>query len=194
MKRTHLTLIAAAVGAAFSIAVSASPAMTKSSYDDSSRAIDAQYKTAKAACDALKGNAQDICEANAKGAKSVSQAELKADYKPSHESRYDARIAKADADYSVSMQMCDDRTGNDKDVCVKEAKAARVSGKANAKVQLKTADARTHAARGITAVRQDAAQDKRDAGYAVAREKCDALSGDAKAACATDAKSQYGKQ
>jgi len=193
MKRTHLTLLAAAIGTAFSVAVSAGPAMTKTSYDESGKIIDAQYKTAKAACDVLKANAQDVCEAQAKGAKSVAHAELKAEYKPSHQTHYDARIAKVDADYSVAKEMCDDKAGNDKDVCVKEAKAARVSGKANAKVQLKTADARTDAARDITAVRQDAAQDKRDANYAVAREKCDALSGDAKSACTTEAKTQYGK-
>jgi len=168
--------------------------MTKASYEESGKAIDAQYKTAKAACDVLAGNAQDVCEANATGAKSVSRAELMAEYKPSHQTRYEARIAKVDADYSVAKEMCDDKAGNGKDVCIKEAKAARVAGKADAKVQLKTADARTHAARDITAVRQDAGQDKRDASYAVAREKCDALSGDAKAACANEAKSQYGKQ
>ena len=156
MKRTHLTLLAAAIGTAFSVAVSASPAMTKASYDEAGRNIEAQYKTAKATCKSLKDNAQDICEAQAKGAQNVAHAELKADYKPSHESRYDARVVKADADYSVAREMCDDKAGNDKDVCMKEAKAARVTAKSNAKVSLKTADARTHAAKDITAVRQDA--------------------------------------
>jgi len=45
----------------------------------------------------------------------------------------------------------------------------------------------------ITEVRKDAAGDKRDAEYAVAIEKCDALAGDAKSTCVGSAKSRYGK-
>ena len=41
--------------------------------------------------------------------------------------------------------------------------------------------------------RKDAASDKRDANYAVAKEKCDALAGDAKNTCMSDAKARYGK-
>jgi hypothetical protein len=36
-------------------------------------------------------------------------------------------------------------------------------------------------------------EDKRDADYAVAKAKCDALAGDAKDICMNDAKAQYGK-
>ena len=182
MKRTNLTLIAAAVGLAFSAAVSAGTPMTKASYDESGKNIEAQYKTAKAACKSLKDNAQDICEAQAKGAQNVAHAELKADYKPSHESRYDARVVKADADYSVAREMCDDKAGNDKDVCVKEAKAALTRAQADAKAGEKTASAR-----------MDATKDKRDADYKVAAEKCEALAGDAKSACMKDAKARFGK-
>jgi len=35
--------------------------------------------------------------------------------------------------------------------------------------------------------------DKRDADYAVAKEKCDALSGNAKELCVNEAKKHYGK-
>jgi len=41
--------------------------------------------------------------------------------------------------------------------------------------------------------RQEATQDKRDADYKVAIEKCDALSGPAKSTCVSDAKLRYGK-
>ena len=36
-------------------------------------------------------------------------------------------------------------------------------------------------------------QDKRDAAYAVAKEKCDAMKGDAKDACIKNAKAKYGQ-
>ena len=42
-------------------------------------------------------------------------------------------------------------------------------------------------------VRRDAIEDKRDAEYKVAVEKCDALSGSAKSACVQDAKARFGK-
>jgi hypothetical protein len=70
---------------------------------------------------------------------------------------------------AVAKERCDDSAGNVKDVCVKEAKAAHVSAKADAKAQEKIVDAH-----------KDAAVDKRDAEYAVAKEKCDALSGNTK--------------
>lgn len=38
-----------------------------------------------------------------------------------------------------------------------------------------------------------AAQDKRDADYAVAKEKCDVLAGEAKLACTNQAKAMHGK-
>ena len=41
--------------------------------------------------------------------------------------------------------------------------------------------------------RNDAAEDKREADYKVATEKCDSLAGDAKAACVSAAKSRFGK-
>ena len=46
---------------------------------------------------------------------------------------------------------------------------------------------------GPADVRKDAATEKRDADYKVAKEKCDAIAGDAKASCMTDAKTRYGK-
>jgi hypothetical protein len=45
----------------------------------------------------------------------------------------------------------------------------------------------------INAARKDAAEDKRDADYAVAKEKCDVLAGDAKSRCISDAKARFGR-
>ena len=41
--------------------------------------------------------------------------------------------------------------------------------------------------------RKDAAEDKRDADYKLATEKCDSLAGDAKAACMSAAKAKFNK-
>ena len=60
--------------------------------------------------------------------------------------------------------------------------AANTKGKANSKAREQGADAR-----------KDAASDKRDADYAVAKEKCDAFAGDAKASCLNEAKACFGE-
>ena len=91
-------------------------------------------------------------------------------------------MAKADAAYEVAKEKCDDRSGNDKDVCVKEAKANHTKATADAKANKKVAE-----------VRKDAAEDKRDASYNLAKEKCDALSGDSKSQCLATAKARHGK-
>ena len=91
-------------------------------------------------------------------------------------------VAKADSAYAVAKEMCDEKGGNAKDVCVAEAKAAHTKAMADAKVAEKVGDAR-----------QDAADDKSTADYKVAVQKCDSLAGDAKAACITAAKTRYNK-
>src|SRR5512140_3567835 len=106
---------------------------------------EADLKAAKASCDSLAGNTKDICVAEAKGKASVAQAELKAKYQPSIKASHDARVAKADADYAVAMERCDDKGGNDKDVCVKEAKAAKVRAVADAQAWMETAKASSKA-------------------------------------------------
>ena len=204
MKRSTLTVLAAAIGLAFGTVASAHGQMSKTEYHNAKEGIEANYKTAKTACGTASGNANDICEAKAKGAEKIALAELEASYKPSREARHDVEVAKADAAYAVAKEECDDKSGNAKDVCVKEAKAAHTTAKADAKVHLKTADAHSAAAvktnraqadasTEIASVKKSAAAGKRDAQYSVAKEKCDALSGDPKEACMTEAKAQYGK-
>ena len=203
MKNTTLTLIAAAVSLAFSASAMAN-SMTKTEYNTAKKNIEADYKLAKTGCDPLLANAKDICMAEAKGRENVALAQLSATYKPSQKTRYEARIAQAQSDYAVAKEKCDDKAGNEKDVCVKQAQAAHTAAKADARTQLKTADAnqtaneksaKAHeqANKQIAEVRKDAVVEKRDAGYAVAKEKCDALSGNPKEACVTEAKARYSK-
>jgi hypothetical protein len=167
--------------------------ISKASYTQAVKDADAQYKIDKDACASLSGNAKDICAAEAKGKASVAKAEAEAAYKHTTKARENARIAHAQANYNVAIEKCDDLAGNRKDVCVKEAKAELVKGKANAKVDRVAADTSNEAATKQAEARKDASADKRDAEYKVAIEKCDALAGPAKDACVSSAKSQYGK-
>ncbi len=153
----------------------------KTAYDSAKGSAKSTYEAGKAKCDALNGNAKDICVAEAKAARTRVDEEAEAAYKNTPKAREHAIDEIAEADYKVAKERCDDKKGNDKDVCVKVAKAAMVKAKADAK-----------ATRVSTSAKMDASKDKREADYKVAAEKCDALSGDAKTACVKNAKAKYG--
>ena len=105
-------------------------------------------------------------------------------------------MAHAGADYAIAKEKCDDLSGNAKDVCVKDARAAHVTAKENAKVaqaQAKPAD--TPAAKGaaVAEARKDASAEKNEANYKAAKERCDTMQGDVKSKCVDDAKRIYGQ-
>jgi len=158
MSKLMISLLAAA-GIAFAGAANAadSKTMSRDAYKADKDKIEAQYKADKDRCSSLSGNAKDVCQAEAKGKEKVSKAELEADYKNTDRARIDARMAKADADYDVAKEKCDDLSGNQKDVCVKEAKAAHTKAKADAKVA--KVDSKT--ARASADKRAEARQDAR---------------------------------
>ena len=167
--------------------------MSQEAHDAAIKKADAQYKTDKAACDGMSGNAKDVCMEEAKGKEKIAKAEADAAFKNTPKAREAARTAHADAAYEVAKEKCDDLSGNQKDVCVKEAKAAHVKAVADAKVDRVAADTRNTAAEKTAAARRDASEDKRDADYKVAIEKCDSLSGAAKDTCVSNAKATFGK-
>jgi hypothetical protein len=172
--------LALAAALAFTAAPAANP--SKDEMKASEDRIEADYKSAKAACDKLSGNEKDVCMAEAKGKQKVAKAELQANASGKETDRAKVALARADANYDVAKERCDDKKGNDKDVCVKDAKAQHTKAKEDAKVAQNTAEDR-----------REAADDKRDAQYKAARERCDTMSGDAKDKCVADAKARYGK-
>ena len=194
MSKLMISLLAAA-GIAFAGAANAATTstMSRDAYKAEKEKIEAQYKADKAQCATMSGNAKDVCKEEAKGKDNVGKANLEAEYKNTDKARYNARIAKANADYEVAKEKCDDMSGNQKDVCVKEAKAMRTKEKANAKVAKVDSSTVHDTANKRAEARTDARKDTREAEYKVAAEKCDALSGAAKDQCVKDAKAHYGK-
>lgn len=205
MNKINTAAMSAAIILAFGISANAAEGvMSKADYKAAKTDLNAKYKTEKAACASTTGNAKDICVEEAKGREKVSKAQLEQNYRPSEKHRYEVRMATANAVYAVAKEKCDDVTGNAKDICRAEAKGAHVSAKANAKVAEKSADANSTARNKIDAAnanaretkmdaRSDATTAKRNADYAVAKEKCDALTDGAKTACLQDAKTQHGQ-
>lgn len=189
MSKLLVSLLTAA-GIAFAGAANAADKMmSRDAYRAGKDKIETQYKTDKDHCSPMSGNAKDVCQKEAKGKENIAKAELQAGYKPGAKSDAEVVKAKADAHYAVAKEKCDDMSGNQKDVCVKEAKAEHVKMKGDAKVMKvsdKTPEKRADA-------RKDAREDTRDAQYKVAVEKCDAMSGAAKDTCVKNAKTRYGK-
>lgn len=203
MKTLQLHAIALAIGLALSVGAMAQE-MPLADYQAAKGRIAAEFKSSKEGCKSMSGNSRDICAQEAKGKEKVEKAELEASYKPAPKTRYQARVARAEADYGIAKERCDDQAGNAKDVCVKEAKQAQVAAKADAKLlletskanseaQQKSADARHDASDKKADARKDAAIEKLDAEYKVETEKCDTYAGDAKTACMASAKSRFGK-
>jgi hypothetical protein len=167
--------------AALAFAAGAQAAGDKGAYAQAKSSAKAAYESQHKQCDALSGNAKDVCVLQAKAARTRAEETAEAAYKDTDRARQRAAKEIAEADYKVAKEKCDDLSGNPKDVCVQEAKAALAKAKADAKAVKETRSAR-----------KDAAEEKRDADYKVAKEKCDALSGDGKSACLDKAKAAFG--
>jgi len=181
MNRRIKFSIAAASMLVFAYA-SAEDVAIKATYDAALETADADYDVAKAKCDQLSGNPNDICVAAAKRERDTAKARAEAAYRPNVENVVDEMVTDADGEYKVAKQRCDARTGNEKDVCLKEAEAAHVRAVSGAKADGKAAEAQI-----------DAAEDTREASYDVAKERCDTFSGDRKDACVAEARARYGK-
>jgi hypothetical protein len=90
---------------------------------------------------------------------------------------------KIEADYKVDKAKCDTLKDNAKDVCQKEAEGKEKVAKAELDQQYKPSDAHARKVR----------EQKVEAAYEVAKEKCDDLKGDAKDACQKQAKAEEAK-
>lgn len=138
------------------------------------------YKHAQARCASIAGNPHDVCVAEAKAERVRAEEEASAAYENTLKAYTRARMRIAAANYDRDKTRCDGLTGNNKDVCLEQAKATRVAAEAEAKADRKTIEARI-----------EAREDKKKAAYRVALEKCDAFAGAAKDQCVAAAKAAY---
>jgi hypothetical protein len=138
MSKLHsfkLTLLVASLFAAS--ASFAADAMSKDDYKAAKDKIEAEYKTAKQACDSLKDNAKDVCEKEAKAKEKVALAELDFNKSGKDSDRIKAEKVKAEQEYAVAKEKCEDKKGADERACKKEAKAAELKAKADIKAEKK---------------------------------------------------------
>jgi hypothetical protein len=134
-----IQLMSIAVALAFATGAQAQSTSTRQVKNADEDRIEAEYKAARERCDPMQGNAKDICQKEAKGKEKVAKAELEAKTNPTAANQRKVHEAKADAAYDVAKERCDDKKGNDKDVCQKDAKAAHERAMAD----IKRADAKS---------------------------------------------------
>ena len=175
--KLKISLVAGAL-----LAMPLAQAMSKADYTAAKTRISADYKADRAACASQAGNAKDVCGEEAKAKEKVARAELEYSYSGKPADQTKVLETKAKSAYAVAKEKCDDKAGNDKQVCVQEAKAVETKALADAKMGKQIGEAR-----------KDAAEEKREADYKLAAQKCDALAGDAKASCMAAAKAKMGK-
>lgn len=178
MKPFNVILAAAFCASGFA----ASAAMTKGEHKAALDNAEMSYKSAKAACESFAGNAKDVCIAEAKVEKTFANGKTHSNFKNTPKAQFDAQKDLAGAEYDLAKTKCQTLAGNDKDVCVKEAKAVQTKARVDAQANRQISDAR-----------KEGASEKRDADYSVATEKCDALVGTAKSNCIASAKVRFGK-
>jgi len=192
MNKFNIAVITFAIGAAFSTGASAE-SMSKKEYEATKDRLGMEYDAARAKCNSLTGNPKDVCVAEARGELNTARAELFAVYQPTSKSRMEASIVKAESAHAIAKQRCDAVTGNARDVCMKQADAAQTAAKGEAEVLRKTFDANATADQKAAEAREDAALDKLEARYEIARERCDAFAGNRKSECLAAAKATFGK-
>lgn len=174
---TRFAFLAAATLLAFGAQASN---FSKAVYNGAKDDIKSAYKAEREQCGTLAGNAKDVCVEQAKAREHIALARLDYDYSGTSKDQLAWAQASFEGRYNVAMEKCDDLAGNAKDVCHKEAKGERDKSKASVKM--------------VKEVREavgDAEQAKMEADFKVAKERCDALSGDAKEICVASAKARY---
>jgi len=107
--------------------------MSRDDYKAAKDQIQATSKSDLAACAKMDGNAKDVCKAEAKAKEKVAMAELDAKKSGKDSDREKVAKVKAEQDYAVAKEKCEDKGVADKGACKKEAKAAEDKAMADVK-------------------------------------------------------------
>ncbi|NNU42656.1 hypothetical protein [Ramlibacter montanisoli] len=186
----RIACLAAAL--ACSAAASAAPLLGKDELKANKVRIEAQYDQAQIRCKHVEGHARELCNEQARGERDVQAAELQLRAEPTPANGQKLRLAKAEAAYAQALVKCKAILGAARSVCREDARAVFESAKAEAKLQQEVV---AQALNSENQVRERAAQADRiaQAQFTAARERCEMLPGEARAACLTDARQRFGR-
>ena len=182
---SHRALALAALTALLAVTAAAAQAanFSKSSYDNAKADIKATYKAERENCGALAGNSKDICVEQARGREAVALAQLEYNYTGKSADEQKLYAVRADTRYELAKERCDGLGGDNKDVCLRQARTEHEKAQADIKL-----------AKKVTSAIDEADQARMKADYRLAIEKCAQLAGDAKDSCVSTAKSRYGEK
>ena len=96
--------------------------MTRTAYRAALDRASSAYNRKRAGCRSLKGNERTVCVAEAKAESTKAQSAAEAAFRNTPRARMDARVAAANADYSVAKARCNERSGSERRACLKTAK------------------------------------------------------------------------
>lgn len=154
----------------------------KTAYQQAMDGAEKTFELAKARCDAIAGIPHEICITDARAARVRTEEEAGAAYKNTLAAYIQARMRIASAYHERDKTRCGALAGNDREVCLQQAKATLVASQADARADRKAIEARL-----------DAHDEKIAAEYRVALQKCDAYAGAVKDQCVSTARTAYGK-
>jgi predicted nucleic acid-binding Zn-ribbon protein len=105
--------------------------MSREQKNAAEQSIEAQAKADKKACDSMSGNAKDVCQAEAKAKEKTAKAELDFRASGSDRDRAKAMQVKAEGEYEVAKERCEDQKGDAQDACKDRAKAQHQQSRAH---------------------------------------------------------------
>lgn len=111
------------------------------SYVEELERIDADYRVARRQCEDVAGQAGNVCVAEARAARRIAQAEATARMnKGTPKARYDASVARAEAQLDVAKERCRELAGYRQEVCIADARAAEAHAKESARIARQEAE------------------------------------------------------
>lgn len=137
--RAAVLACAAACGAG---AVHAGVLADRESYVAQMDRVDAEYRAASERCDDLAGNPRRVCVAEARAERRIAHSELAAQQKNTPKARYDARVARAEAEFDVAKERCGELAGHPREMCVADARAAEARAKSAARIAREESETR----------------------------------------------------
>lgn len=185
----HLVALLAVFAGTFAAAAPQGE-ITRQEYQTQRGRIQDRYGTNKDRCSRLEGHARDLCKVQARAEYDTARAQLRARYQPTPAHQQQAEIAKAEGDYRIAHEKCGDLDGSARKVCEEDAKASWTAARAEARAN-RTAGEHGPFAMQTLEAREKARETATQARFDAERQRCDTLSGAAKADCMADAKKRF---
>ena len=109
--------------------------VSKDQYKLAQDRIADDFSNARRICDSMMGRNRNDCLAEAQAKRKTAMAELDARYANTGDARFNARIAKAEADHAEATRKCTGFSGSARGDCLKEADRSLAQAKFEARAQ-----------------------------------------------------------